>query len=148
MSPGLQRARQPFRIRNALTGVILGGFAVGVWAYSIGAVKQDVFDDVDEEARALRAGAGDEAEGAAGKLAAAETAVGISNETPLVGEPVPAPKASTTSPRSRPRGILPPLLAPRFPNAFDPSTGTLVWGAPSVDNVGRLWDRRQSRKTS
>ena len=49
MSPGLQRARQPFRLRNAITGVVLAGFAVGVWAYSIGAVKQDKFDDVDEE---------------------------------------------------------------------------------------------------
>ena len=58
MSPGLQRARAPFRLRNALTGVVLAGFAVGVWAYSIGAVKQDVFDDVDEEARALMAGSG------------------------------------------------------------------------------------------
>ncbi|KAG6812945.1 hypothetical protein H0H92_015265 [Tricholoma furcatifolium] len=53
MSPGLQRARAPFRMRNAITGVVLGAFAAGVWAYSISAVKQDVFDDVDEEARAL-----------------------------------------------------------------------------------------------
>lgn len=58
MSPGLQRAREPFRLRNALTGLVLTGFAVGVWAYSIGAVKQDAFDDVDEEARALMAGSG------------------------------------------------------------------------------------------
>ena len=46
MSPGLQRARQPFRLRNAITGVVLAGFAVGVWAYSIGAVKQDKFDEL------------------------------------------------------------------------------------------------------
>ncbi len=58
MSPGLQRAREPFRLRNAITGVLLAGFTVGVWAYSIGAVKQDVFDDVDDEARALMAGSG------------------------------------------------------------------------------------------
>ena len=48
MSPGLKRAREPFRIRNAVVGVGLFAFAVGVWAYSISAVKQDVFDDVDE----------------------------------------------------------------------------------------------------
>jgi len=53
MSPGLKRAREPFRVRNAVTGITLLGFAVGVWAYSIRAVKQDVFDDVDEEARVL-----------------------------------------------------------------------------------------------
>jgi cytochrome c oxidase assembly factor 3 len=53
MSPGLKRAREPYRLRNAITGLALGAFAVGIWAYSISAVKQDVFDDVDEEARAL-----------------------------------------------------------------------------------------------
>jgi cytochrome c oxidase assembly factor 3 len=53
MSPGLKRARDPYRVRNAITGLILASFGVGVWAYSISAVKQDVFDDVDEEARTL-----------------------------------------------------------------------------------------------
>jgi cytochrome c oxidase assembly factor 3, fungi type len=53
MSPGMLRAREPFRVKNAVTGVLLAAFGVGVWAYSIRAVKQDVFDDVDEEARAL-----------------------------------------------------------------------------------------------
>jgi cytochrome c oxidase assembly factor 3 len=36
-------------------GLTLGAFAVGIWAYSINAVKQDVFDDIDEEARAMSA---------------------------------------------------------------------------------------------
>ncbi|TCD67269.1 hypothetical protein EIP91_000346 [Steccherinum ochraceum] len=53
MSPGLQRARLPFRARNAITGLTLAGFVTGVWAYSISAVKQDDFSDIDEEARAL-----------------------------------------------------------------------------------------------
>ena len=53
MSPGLQRARAPFRVRNAITGLVLTGFAAGVWAYSISAVKQDDFSDIDEEAKAL-----------------------------------------------------------------------------------------------
>jgi cytochrome c oxidase assembly factor 3 len=53
MSPGLKRARAPFRVRNAITGTLIAAFAVTVWAYSISAVKQDNFDDVDEEARAL-----------------------------------------------------------------------------------------------
>jgi cytochrome c oxidase assembly factor 3 len=51
----MRRARQPFRVKNAITGVLLAAFGVGVWAYSISAVKQDVFDDVDEEAKALAA---------------------------------------------------------------------------------------------
>jgi len=35
--------------------MIVAAFGIGVWAYSISAVKQDVFDDVDEEARVLAA---------------------------------------------------------------------------------------------
>ncbi|KAG9317706.1 yeats family-domain-containing protein [Chiua virens] len=53
MSPGLLRAREPFRFQNALTGLVLAGFATAVWAYSIRAVKQDDFSDVDEEAREM-----------------------------------------------------------------------------------------------
>ncbi|KAH9855084.1 hypothetical protein C2E23DRAFT_867154 [Lenzites betulinus] len=131
MSPGLQRAREPFRFRNAITGVLLAGFAVGVWAYSIGAVKQDVFDDVDDEARALMAGSG---------IKSAESETVISKENPV---PPPAPvvrteaKPSSNAPR---RGVLPPLLENRFPRLLDPSSKTLIWGAPSVDSVGRLRD--------
>lgn len=55
MSPGLKRARAPYRVKNAIVGVTLGAFSVAIWAYSISAVKQDVFDDVDEEARAMSA---------------------------------------------------------------------------------------------
>jgi cytochrome c oxidase assembly factor 3 len=53
MSAGLKRAREPYRVRNAITGLTLAAIGVGIWAYSISAVKQDVFDDVDDEARAL-----------------------------------------------------------------------------------------------
>lgn len=53
MSAGLKRARRPYLVKNAVTGAILGAFAIGIWAYSIRAVKQDIFDDVDEEARVL-----------------------------------------------------------------------------------------------
>jgi len=55
MSASLKRAREPYRVKNAIMGLTLGAFAVGIWAYSISAVKQDVFDDVDEEARAMSA---------------------------------------------------------------------------------------------
>ncbi|KAG6378965.1 hypothetical protein JVT61DRAFT_13252 [Boletus reticuloceps] len=56
MSPGLLRARAPFRIQNAITGLVLAGFATAVWAYSIRAVKQDDFSDVDDEAREMMKG--------------------------------------------------------------------------------------------
>lgn len=38
---------------NLITGTAIAAFVVGVWAYSISAVKQDTFDDVDNQARAL-----------------------------------------------------------------------------------------------
>ncbi|TBU33077.1 hypothetical protein BD311DRAFT_713051 [Dichomitus squalens] len=138
MSPGLKRAREPFRLRNAITGLALAGFAVGVWAYSISAVKQDDFGDVDEEARALMAGSGIQKseDGAAETGGAAEVSKAIA---------VPAPAAPTVVSPSIPplsvgtrRGILPPLLEGRFPSLLDPRTGTLVWSAPPVDNVGKL----------
>jgi len=53
MSQGLLRAREPYRAKNAITGLAISSFAVGVWLYSMRAVKQDNFDDVDEEARAM-----------------------------------------------------------------------------------------------
>jgi len=55
MSPAMKRAREPFRVKNAITGVLLAAFGVGMWAYSIRSVKQDNFDDVDEEAKSLAA---------------------------------------------------------------------------------------------
>ncbi|KAJ7740912.1 hypothetical protein DFH07DRAFT_60058 [Mycena maculata] len=48
MSPGLLRARRRFRTRNALVGVVLLTFVVGVFSYSMAAVKQDTFDDLDD----------------------------------------------------------------------------------------------------
>jgi len=53
MSPGLKRARQPFLVKNAVTGVILGAFTVGVYAYSMQAVKQEEFEDLDDKAKQM-----------------------------------------------------------------------------------------------
>ncbi|KAF8897872.1 hypothetical protein BD779DRAFT_1465954 [Infundibulicybe gibba] len=145
MSPGLKRAREPYRVRNALTGLGLAAFAVGIWAYSISAVKQDVFDDIDEEARAMaRSGVSSEVlsledekkvmEAAATLVAAKSTAPSASHAasadtqqaTPVVLPAVP-----------KQRGVL-RAVAGRFPRLLDPQQGTLVWGAPPVDNIGTL----------
>lgn len=141
MSPGLKRAREPFRLRNALTGVALAGFAVGVWAYSIGAVKQDVFDDVDEEARALMAGSGIQKseDGAADGRGATTASQTVSKTSVLPTETASPSSPSTPAVERKPRrGVLPPLLEHRLPRLLDPSSGTLVWGAPPIDNVGKL----------
>ncbi|MCJ1388069.1 hypothetical protein MMC18_000913 [Xylographa bjoerkii] len=42
----LIRARQPYLIRNIVTGTAIFGFAIGVYAFTIKAVAQDDFSDV------------------------------------------------------------------------------------------------------
>ncbi|KAG2060260.1 hypothetical protein BDR06DRAFT_872794 [Suillus hirtellus] len=133
MSPGLQRARAPFRLRNAITGFVLAGFGVGVWAYSISAVKQDDFSDVDEEARALMR---------AGPIVE-EVKVSVMNEAKVVATQTPSSvpvEVKVATVPSIHRGLLVPILERHFPRLLDPSRKTLIWGAPSVDNIGRLRD--------
>ncbi|OCH96020.1 hypothetical protein OBBRIDRAFT_787869 [Obba rivulosa] len=144
MSPGLQRARAPFRLRNALTGITLFGFAVGVWAYSIGAVKQDEFTDVDEEAIALRQSAVQSApspglEAVQSPEDATKGVVSLDGVTAPV-QSLRSPPVVVASTSNQPRGLLAPLLARHFPRLLDPTTKTLVWGAPPVDRVGKLRD--------
>lgn len=141
MSPGLKRAREPFRIRNAVTGVLLFGFAVGVWAYSIGAVKQDVFDDVDEEARALaRSGVMSLEDQAAERRVTEEATKGAIAAGPTSMQAVPPAPTVSSLPTTRPRGVLPAYLLRRYPGLFHPTTHTLVWGAPPVDDIGKMSD--------
>ncbi|KAE8372360.1 hypothetical protein BDV26DRAFT_102138 [Aspergillus bertholletiae] len=42
----LLRARRPYLVKNALTGLGLVGFTIAVYAYTIRAVGQDEFSDV------------------------------------------------------------------------------------------------------
>ncbi|KAL3417575.1 Cytochrome c oxidase assembly factor 3, mitochondrial [Phlyctema vagabunda] len=60
-SASLIRARRPYLIKNALTGVGIFGFAIGVYVFTIRAVSQDEFDDVkvpDAPVQSPHAGAG------------------------------------------------------------------------------------------
>lgn len=136
MSPGLKRAREPYRVRNAVTGLLMAGFGVGVWAYSISAVKQDVFDDVDEEARALTGSGMRSLEDEEREKAAAKQAAAVVACSPVL---LPAKKAEIPPVRTG-RGVLVQLLDKQIPGLFDPQRKTLVWGAPPVDNIGRTSD--------
>jgi cytochrome c oxidase assembly factor 3 len=122
MSPGLKRAREPYRLQNAITGLTLAAVGVGIWAYSISAVKQDVFDDVDEEARAL----------------VASRSEGMKNlEDERKSSPTPPPVLAATASQSSagsPRGLLVKLLDGSFPWLLDPTRKTLIWGAPPVSD--------------
>ena len=37
-----------------------------------------------------------------------------------------------------PRGVVASLLYPHYPHWFDPASKSFVWGAPPVDNIGKL----------
>ena len=146
MSPGLLRAREPYRIRNALTGIALGAFAVGIWAYSIRAVKQDVFDDVDAEVMEQRQQKNLQQQQRLEVLSlkeekmVMEAAVNAAAASP---KPPPPPSKTTETPISGAptRGLL-LRLDSRYPWLLDPQQKTLVWGAPSVDNIGKITMRR------
>lgn len=140
MSPGLQRAREPYRVKNAILGLSLAAFAVGVWAYSISAVKQDVFDDIDEEVAALSVGTKTRP-GEGGSVVNAPT---VSSGVPpqrsaamVENVALPEVEPSTKYPV---RGVL-PSLERRLPGRFrflDPERKTLVWGAPPLDDMGKI----------
>ncbi|KAJ3768167.1 hypothetical protein FB446DRAFT_752556 [Lentinula raphanica] len=164
MSPGLRRARAPFLVRNAITGILLGSFAIGVYTYSIRAVRQDDFGDIDDEAKAQR-----EAERLAQlekmrRESATVLTVGeekdvmeraaraVAKEINSASASLSAPVDETSSLRatqsqSSPvsvelgsrsgRGVLVGLLDRTLPGVLDPTRKTLVWGAPDVDNVGK-----------
>ena len=113
------RAREPYKVKNALTGLAIGSFIVGVWLYSMSAVKQDNFDDVDEEARAMvRAGVKPLEEKGAGAMTTATVA--------------------TKEERRGRHGLLVALLDAKLPGLLDPEGKTLVFGAPPVDRIGRI----------
>ena len=148
MSPGLQRAREPYRVKNAILGLLLGAFAVGVWAYSINAVKQDVFDDVDEEVAALSA----DTEGKNTAALAADGPAVTPTSATVSSKPIPQSSPQVlpeyifrvqTPESNSVKGIL-PSLEKRMPVWFkllDPERKTLVWGAPPIDNMRKMGDK-------
>lgn len=151
----MARARAPFRIQNAVTGLTLVGFAVSVWAYSIYAVKQENFDDIDFEAlnttveeKAKRISLEDElkakkkgvqamAHEVDERMAKAASSLMGSTET-LVTE---ATTAAGT-PKDQ-RGIL--LQVPAITKYYPPGEISFVSRAPPVDQIGRIGDRLEDQ---
>ena len=130
MSAGLMRAREPYRVKNAVTGFAIGSFIVGVWLYSMSAVKQDNFDDVDEEARAMvRAGV---------KPLEEKGAEATTTTTTVAGKEKEEKRAHHH------HGLL-ALLDTKFPRLLDPDGKTVVFGAPAVDRIGRIGQGGSSR---
>ncbi|TKA82760.1 hypothetical protein B0A55_01109 [Friedmanniomyces simplex] len=44
--PSLYRARQPYLVKNAATGLVIIAFVAGVYSFTIRAIGQDDFSDV------------------------------------------------------------------------------------------------------
>ncbi|GAA5929443.1 hypothetical protein JCM1841_004644 [Sporobolomyces salmonicolor] len=131
VSEGLKRARAPFRTKNALVGLSIATFAFSVYFYSIRAVAQDDFSDLAAPTEEERRGARSiEDEKRAKEALRAEVLRGEAGLAKKVDEvkPVEASVPGRTSVLQMVRG------------AFG-GRGTeskLVWGAPSVDRVGRI----------
>lgn len=127
MSAGLMRARKPYWVKNTLTGLAIGSFVVGIWLYSMSAVKQDNFADVDEEARAMvRAGV---------RVVEDQT----SERNVEANSPTRTAYSSkvASGEEAKAQGLLAPLDG-NFPRLLDPKGKTVVWGAPPVDRIGRM----------
>ncbi|KAL2263441.1 hypothetical protein VTK26DRAFT_6739 [Humicola hyalothermophila] len=45
-SPALIRARRPYLVKNAVTGLALSAFVIGIYSYTLHVVGQDDFEDV------------------------------------------------------------------------------------------------------
>ncbi|GMK54244.1 hypothetical protein CspeluHIS016_0108300 [Cutaneotrichosporon spelunceum] len=135
-SPALKRARKPYQIRNVLTGGAILAFITGVYLYSISAVKQDDFSDVVDllpppEARAAMRSIEDEM-----RDKELDAAV-LSGQLPPVPPPVPGPGGV--------RAWLPKRLDQidwlKRRGWVEAGKGNvLVWGAPNVDNIGKMRD--------
>lgn len=146
MSPALQRARRPFLVKNAVTGTLIAAFAVSVWAYSISAVKQDNFDDIDaealllpEEERRRRISIEDQfATSTSGPaVVAPDTGVTVNHTSPSV---LPSLPDSRPTPGWFPS--LKPTILERLAVLRHPQQGNiLVWDAPPVERLGKLGDR-------
>jgi len=142
VSKGLKRARRPFRTANFITGSLITAFAASVYFYSIRAVAQDDFSDLDQpvdddlrkrvrsiedEKRAKEALVADRLASVAPTTSAAALGV-VEAVNPVEALPLGAP----TPARSGVLGLVQGAFGGRG------TESKVVWGAPNVDRVGRI----------
>ncbi|KAL7007239.1 hypothetical protein EMMF5_003078 [Cystobasidiomycetes sp. EMM_F5] len=153
MSPGLKRARAPFRFRNALTGLAIVGFVTAVYTYSISAVRQDDFSDLPdastlpgsanvktiEEELAEKAKAGGRGIGAM---------MGYGSSPQGEGVKLPPQRSNFSSPQTSPLSSLatssptPLETHQTTPAASQRSQNRLIPDAPDIDRLGKMGDRQ------
>ncbi|KAK8844730.1 hypothetical protein IAR55_006580 [Kwoniella newhampshirensis] len=164
MSSSLKRARKPFILTNSLIGGTIFAFAVGVYFYSISAVQQDDFSDVEDllpplEERSKLRSIEDEAREQR-SLQSIASALPLSNTNANNRQPLPS---ATSSPASPSKSL--PQMQSEVSQAISSTRGrgwgfgtkrlnevdwvkkmgwvdgkgnVLVWGAPDVDRLGRV----------
>ncbi|KAK9894146.1 hypothetical protein P389DRAFT_155229 [Cystobasidium minutum MCA 4210] len=175
-SVGLERARRPFRTKNALTGLAIMAFAGSVYAYSINAVKQDDFSDIpavspnagkegmktiEEELAEKGARVGIRGIGAMTGLGSSPQGEGVRivdskqapsgiQDTQRASSPQPTPLSSPLPPSSYAAAAA-ATLDSAAPVSSASSTSRppskFIVGAPDVDRVGRIWDRKSTEAT-
>ncbi|KAJ7450477.1 hypothetical protein FB451DRAFT_1527659 [Mycena latifolia] len=132
MSPGLLRARAPYRAKNALLA-----FVAGVFAYALAAIKQDTFDDLDDAVRRAAMSAEDE-RGAMQMAAAHATGGGRGRmwvERARTG-------CGGTHTNACGDADAPALLERRAPWLLDPTRKTPVWA--HGEHSASLWSSSSS----
>jgi len=137
ISPSLARARAPFRTQNLITGGTLIGFAVAVWAYSISAVKQDNFDDIDFEA--INTSVAEKAK----RTSLEDEAKSRSEASASILSTVITPTSSRTleTGLSDERGLIRKLVSGSSSTIYPHGQTTLVANAPPIDRIGLIGDR-------
>lgn len=170
-SEGLKRARKPFRLRNALTGMAILSFVAGVYGYSISAVKQDDFSDIpiaapsnydksieEEMAERKKLNMGNRGVGAMFGIGSSPQGEGVKVkatplESPSQTTPISTP-TTTIAPSAKAPGMAAadallqerPVQVDGSPMGARPRSRWIV-GAPDVDMVGKLGERSQQDAT-
>ncbi|GAA5968025.1 hypothetical protein JCM11641_003705 [Rhodosporidiobolus odoratus] len=150
VSEGLKRARAPFFTRNLITGGLISAFAFSVYFYSIRAVAQDDFADLnqpisEEQRRSVRSIEEESSYNealladklSATPVPAAAAAAGVVEAV----SPVQALPAASAAPG---RTTILQMVRGSFGGRGVQSK--LVWGAPDVDRPGRIGEQVPAEK--
>jgi len=157
-SPGLERARKPFRAKNALTGLAILGFVGAVYGYSISAVKQDDFSDLPtvstsagmEGVKTIEEELAEKAKAGGGRGIGALMGYGSSPQGDGVRISVDdsaAAAGNTGFSSPQPTPLSTPLPPGPVPASSILSTGArphskIIVGAGNVDRLGTMGERR------
>jgi len=111
-------------------------FVGTVWAYSISAVKQDTFDDIDIVASGKQV-----------QVATLKTASPNRVDTQRVPGGLTQPlggSITATKPLMSPLMLFRPSILDRLAPVRHNDGSLIVWGAPAVDNIGSIGDRKST----